>query len=546
MNLHFAQEMRFLLHIETWERMMNWNVVKRFANAASTYPDRPALVAGTTRLSYNSLQQLAQGVSAQLRPALRQGRVGVLGTRSIEVCAAFLGTAWAGGTYVPLGLNHPDARLISLFELLELDALIVDRAGFMRLSPEIRRAAPPLILVPEDEPGTFAPLEEGSPAAEQDTSGSPAVVGPAVVGPDHLAYIIFTSGTTGMPKGVMVNSRSIGLYLDAIHPWYELGPEDRAAETCEANFDLSIHNMLTAWSGGAALHIMRPLDMVSAARFIRANEITTWLSVPSVVALMRQAGGLAAGSLPSLRLTWFCGEPLSVQAVRDWSAAAPNSVIENFYGPTEITVAVLRQRWDGEGPVTRERGIVAIGQPIDGVSATIVDTAGNPVPDGIPGEIVLAAEQCSQGYFKLPELTAEKFRTFGGKPGYLTGDRGYKDPDGVFHHLGRLDNQIKFKGHRIELEEIDARLREAAEAELVGTVIWPMTGDVVGGLAAFYKSGTVEPEQGRARLRQLLPAYMVPDHLEAIADMPLSSNGKVDRKALVAMLDNRDQARAAS
>lgn len=520
---------------------MNWNVVQRFANTASTYPDRPALVAGATSLSYRKLQQLVQDVSAQLRPSLHQGRVGVLGTRSIEACVAFLGTAWAGGTYVPLGLNHPDARLIALFELLELDALIVDRAGFMRLSPEIRRAAPALILVPGDEPGTFAPLDAGSPVAGEDATASPAIVGP-----EHLAYIIFTSGTTGMPKGVMVSSRSIGLYLDAIIPWYELGPEDRAAETCEANFDLSIHNMLTAWSGGAALHIMRPLDMVSAARFIRANEITTWLSVPSVVALMRQAGGLAAGGLPSLRLTWFCGEPLSVQAVRDWSAAAPNSVIENFYGPTEITVAVLRQRWDGEGPVTRERGIVAIGKPIDGVAVTIVDTAGNPVPDGIPGEIVLAAEQCSQGYFKLPELTAEKFRPFGGKPGYLTGDRGYKDKDGVFHHLGRLDNQIKFKGHRIELEEIDARLREAAEAELVGTVTWPMTGDVVGGLAAFYKSGTVEPEQVRARLRQLLPAYMVPDHLEAIADMPLSSNGKVDRKALVAMLDERGQAKVAS
>jgi len=128
----------------------------------------------------------------------------------------------------------------------------------------------------------------------------------------------------------MVNSRSIGLYLDAIEPWYRLGPDDRAAETCETNFDLSIHNMMTAWSGGAALHIMRPLDLVAPARFIRSHEITTWLSVPSIITLMRQAGNLSAGSLPSLRLTWFCGEPLSEQAVRDWAMAAPNSVIENF------------------------------------------------------------------------------------------------------------------------------------------------------------------------------------------------------------------------
>jgi len=520
---------------------MNWNVVQRFAKAASRYPDSPAIVAGQTELTYSDLRQLVRGVAAQLRPALRQGRVGVLGWRSIEACVAFLGTAWASGTYVPLGLNHPDQRLIALFELLELDALIVDRAGFKRLSPEVRQAAPSLVLVPGDEPGTFAALDNTPPVA-----GAGLTEHPAEVGPDHLAYIIFTSGTTGMPKGVMVNSRSIGLYLDAIQPWYGLGPDDRAAETCETNFDLSIHNMLTAWSAGAALHIMRPLDMVAPARFIRAHQITTWLSVPSIVALMRQAGGLTAGSLPSLRLTWFCGEPLSVQAVRDWQAAAPNSIIENFYGPTEITVAVLRQRWDGHGPITGERGIVAIGAPIAGVEAIIMDSAGQPVPDGIPGEIVLVAEQCSQGYFKLPELTADRFRTFDGKPGYMTGDRGYRDQAGIFHHLGRLDNQIKFKGHRIELEEIDARLREAAEAELVGTVTWPVTGDVVAGLAAFYSSPTLEPDQVRARLRQLLPAYMVPEHLENLAQMPLSSNGKVDRKALVTMLDDREQARAAS
>ena len=523
-----------------WGPIMNWNVVQRFAKAASSYPDNPAIVAGPTELTYSDLRQLVRDVATQLRPALRQKRVGVLGSRSIDACAAFLGIAWAGGTYVPLGLNHPDQRLIALFELLELDALIVDRAGFKRLSPEVLRAAPALVLVPGDKPGTFAPMDGASSA-----TGAELTENPAEVGPDHLAYIIFTSGTTGMPKGVMVNSRSIGLYLDAIRPCYELGPEDRAAETCEANFDLSIHNMLTAWSAGAALHIMRPLDMVAPARFIRTHQITTWLSVPSIVALMRQAGGLSADSLPSLRLTWFCGEPLSVQAVRDWSAAAPNSIVENFYGPTEITIAVLRQRWDGEGPLTRERGIVAIGTPIEGVEAIIVDAAGQPVPDGIPGEIVLAAEQCSQGYFKLPELTAEKFRSFNGKPGYLTGDRGYRDQDGLFHHLGRLDNQIKYKGHRIELEEIDARLREAAEAELVGTVTWP-AGDVVAGLAAFYSSATLEPEQVRARLRQLLPAYMVPDHIENLAEIPLSSNGKVNRKALVAMLNGRDQARAAS
>jgi len=515
---------------------MTWNFVGRFARCADQYSDRMALVDGKTRLTYGALVERVRRVAGQLRPALGEGRVGVLGSRSVEACAGFLGTAWAGGTYVPLGLNQPETRLIALLEELELDALIVDRTGEKRLSPELRRAAPKLVLVPANEPGHFVPLGADGQVPE-------LLAEPAQVDAEHLAYIIFTSGTTGMPKGVMVNSRSFSLYLDAIAPWYKLGPDDRAAETCETNFDLSIHNMMTAWMAGASLYIMRPLDLVSPARFIRTHEITTWLSVPSIIALMRQAGGLTADSLPSLRLSWFCGEPLSGQAVRDWAAAAPNSVIENFYGPTEITVAVLRQRWHGDGPMTPERGIVAIGKPIDGVEALIVDEDRRPVPDGTPGEIALAAEQCSQGYFRKPDLTAERFPQINGKPGYLTGDRGYRDADGVFHHLGRLDNQIKFKGHRIELEEIDARLREATGSAMVGTVTWPMEGHVVKGLAGFFAVQGLDPEEVRTRLRKTLPAYMVPERLENLAEMPLSGNGKVDRKALVAGLEANDQKR---
>ncbi|MEN0002339.1 MAG: AMP-binding protein, partial [Pseudomonadota bacterium] len=496
-------------------------------------------VDGRVQYSYEDLKRRVQLVAAHLKPALRAGRVGVLGSRSAEACIGFLGTGWAGGTYVPLGLSQPEARLIALLERLELDALIVDKAGAKLLSPALRRAAPDLILAPDGATGKVHPI--GKTGTTEIAQMLPE---PAEVSPDHLAYIIFTSGTTGMPKGVMVSSRSIGLYLDAIEPWYRLTPNDRAAETCETSFDLSIHNMMTAWRAGAALCIMRPLDLVAPARFIRAHQITTWLSVPSIIALMRQAGTLTPGSLPSLRLCWFCGEPLSAQAVREWAQAAPNAVIENFYGPTEITIAVLRQRWNGNGPITPSRGIVAIGKPIAGIDVLIVDEQRKPVPIGTPGEIVLAGEQCADGYFRMPDLTAERFPVINGKPGYMTGDRGYMDEKGVFHHLGRLDNQIKFKGHRIELEEIDAKLREAAGAEMVGTVTWPMHGDMVGGLAGFFTKPGLDADAVRRKLRALLPPHMVPDHLENLDDMPLSANGKVDRKALIALLDRRQKAKA--
>lgn len=509
-------------------------IVIQYLRGQAANPDGIAIVDGKRSIDYSTLGENAARLGGQLSTHLGEGRVGVLASRSIETCCAFLGTAWAGGTYVPLGLNHPDDRLIALFEHLELDALIVDASGLKKLSPAVLAAAPKLVLVPEEAPGTFkqheasAPVDFAEPLKE-----------PVDKGPDHLAYIVFTSGTTGMPKGVMVNNRSIGLYMDAIAPLYALQIDDRAAETCESNFDLSIHNMLTTWRVGATLYIMRPLDLVAPTRFINKHQITTWLSVPSIISLARQSGTLLPNSMPSLRLTWFCGEPLSQSAVRDWQEAAPNSTIDNFYGPTEITVATLVQRWNGNGPVTGERGIVAIGQAIDGTGVFIADEEGNPVADGTVGEIVLHGVQCSNGYFKRPDLTAEVFKPVNGERGYFTGDLGYRDTHGTFHHMGRKDNQIKYRGHRIELEEIDAKLRHSTGAEMVGTVTWPRDGDVVEGFAGFYSVPGLSADEVREKMRAVLPQYMVPAILENLEEMPLSANGKVDRKALIAMLDAR-------
>lgn len=513
---------------------MQWNYAKHFASSVGLHGERPAICTAQLQLTYNEVFDCVAVLAGQLAPALRQGRVGVLATRSVETCTAFLGVAWAGGTYVPLGMSLPDDRLIALFRHLELDALVVDAAGFAKLSTAVLAAAPDLILVPGPKPGRFVAHDTSRIAA-----GQVATAFPADVTPGHIAYIIFTSGTTGMPKGVMVNARSITLYLDAIHPHYTLTSDDRAAETCESNFDLSIHNMLTCFRAGASLHIMRPLDLVAPARFIRANKITTWLSVPSIITLMRKAGGLMPDTLESLRLTWFCGEPLPVEAARAWAVAAPNTTVTNFYGPTEITIAVLIQDFDGDGPVTPERGIVAIGKAIDGVTVRIVDPEGREVSDGTPGEIVLSGLQCASGYFREPVLTAKVFREIDGVPSYFTGDRGYRDAKGLLHHLGRFDNQIKFKGHRIELEEIDARLRAVTGSTMTGTVTWPKSDETVEGLAGFYSVPGLDEMTVRERLRAELPPHMLPAIIENIVDMPMSPNGKVDRKALVAMLDAR-------
>lgn len=501
-------------------------------------PESMAIIAGRDSVSYSDLASSVRRVAARIGSKLSHGRCGILGTRSIEACVAILGIAWAGGTYVPISLKYPEQRLIELLDMMDLDALIVDRAGIKLLSDTVRAHCPDLLLIPADAPGEFvAEAAVTQLAPEQDLRQ------PAVVAEDHLAYIEFTSGTTGKPKGVMVSAGAVASYIEAMRGWYDFGPEDRAAETCDITFDLSVHNMLMTWQAGACLFIMRPLDLIAPARFINKHKITTWLSVPSLVAIMKQTGELSPGSLPSLRISLFCGEPLPLQVARDWAAAAPNSSVDNIYGPTEATIACLRQPWAGQGAetgiVTQSRGIVAIGDPYPGMKTMIVDADRNPLPDQVPGEIALGGSQLAEGYFAQAALTAERFPTIDGERWYLTGDRGYRDADGVFHHLGRLDNQVKVNGHRVELEEIDMQMRKAAGTDMACAVAWPVSHGSAQGIVGFSAGGEASADTIRSSLRDRLPPHMVPNRVHVLDSLPLNGSGKVDRKALAVMLDEK-------
>lgn len=510
----------------------NYNIVSSFYISAGRYSTETALVSAGVHFSYADLEGKVRRLASALRPAISHGRIGILATRSAEACIGILATAWAGGTYVPISQKLPQARLIELFEILELDALIVDRVGEQLLTQELSAVAPAMIFVPGSTAGEFRLWGDDQPLA--DAAGE---FEPVEVSPDHIAYIEFTSGTTGKPKGVMVSSGAVASYLEAMAGWYDFKPGDRAAETCDITFDLSVHNMLTTWKAGSALYLMRPLDMLAPARFIRTNLITTWLSVPSVVAMTRKTGGLAADSMPSLRISLFCGEPLPVETAKAWAQAAPNSIVDNIYGPTEATIACLRQTWTHGGRETQSRGIVAIGHPYPDMQASIVDAAGKSVAVGQAGEIALSGAQLAEGYFLQPSLTAERFPIIDGKRWYLTGDRGYLDGEGIFHHLGRLDNQIKLHGHRVELEEIDTRLREATGTDMAVCVAWPIADGVVEGLVGFYSAARSGQQDIANKLRAVLPPHMVPARLEQIEQMPLNANGKIDRNALTRTLE---------
>ena len=502
--------------------MRNFNIGLGLARSAAARPDAIAFVFGRETHSYGTFTRRVKPLAARLRAGLRSRRVGILASRSIEAYLGIAATAWAGGAYVPLNLKWPEARLVDLLDRLDLDALVVDRNGAQRLTPLVREAAPALVLGP-DGTDTQPLAGDGSTMDE-----------PAHVDARETAYVIFTSGTTGAPKGVVVSAGSLELYLDQTRTWTCISADDRVAEAHDVTFDLSVHNTFLAWEAGAALHVMSALDMLTPTRFIERHQATCWMSVPTLAAMVRD-GELAPGSLPSLRLSIFCGEPLPVALAERWGAAAVNSTVENIYGPTECTVVCTRQRLTKPPLVTPGRNILAIGRPYETFDVTLLDRKLAIVPDGEVGEIALAGPQLSDGYFDAAAETAQRFRTIRGRRWYLTGDLGRRDAHGVLHHMGRVDNQVKLKGNRIELEEVETHLRRAADTQLAAVVAWPVIDGSAQELVGFVVGGADEAAL-QAAMAEALPRYMVPTTIRSVRELPCNANGKVDRRALAALL----------
>jgi amino acid adenylation domain-containing protein len=500
---------------------------QRFAATVSEFGDHPALEAGPDRMTYRQLSELAERLAGR---ALEQsgavpGRVGVLAGRGVLGYAGYLAALRIGAAVVPLNPAHPPARNASIATSGRLDMVLADHA----------------VTVPI--PAPVIRLDTGGPSA----GSAPR---PPAARPGDVAYILFTSGSTGTPKGVPVAHSGVSAFLAHATARHEAGPGSRLAQTFDLSFDLSVIPMWAAWGTGGTMVVASPRDLLAPARFVAEREITHWYSVPSVISLARQGRGLSPASMPGLRWSVFCGEQLTVQQAQAWHAAAPNSVLDNVYGPTEATVFCTGYRLPGD-PARWPRtanGTLPIGGPCPGVEVMVLGDDGRP---GQEGELCVRGAQRFAGYLdpandngRFVEFDGERARDCHGGTGavparawYRTGDRVMVD-HGELVHLGRFDQQVKIGGYRVELGEIEAALRHQPGVTDAVVVVLPGGDGEADLLAACTCAdpGDWDPGKLLVALHDWLPEYMVPVDLVLLPEFPRNANGKVDRAAVASAL----------
>ncbi|WP_218177750.1 AMP-binding protein [Amycolatopsis australiensis] len=465
-------------------------------DAAGRTPDAPAVHAGDTTVTYRELDRLAARQAAGLHAAgVRRGdRVLIWAEKSAEVVALMQASLRLGAIYVPVAPSNPVSRV----------RLIADGC------------APALVVT--GEAGLAAGWGDNPPPlsgfAELSTVDSPVPVEP--VGPDEPAYILYTSGSTGAPKGVLISHRNALAFVTWAAAETGLHAGDRLANHAPFNFDLSVFDLYGAFLAGASVDLAGAELSYSPAElteFLSERGISIWYSVPSALLLMMRHGGLLDRPVPArLRVCVFAGEPFPIAGVRALRRAWPDVRLFNWYGPTETNVVTSHEV---TGADLGRTGGLPIGRPCSGATVTLA-------PDA---EIVVSGPTVMLGYWGAPPQLG----------GYRTGDLGRYGERGELEYIGRRDAMVKLRGHRVELGEIEAALsRHPAVAQAVVVVAGT-------GIDAKLRA-VIVPRAGervtllgmKAHCAAHLPRYMIVDEVTVVAELPRTANGKTDRAALAA------------
>ncbi|OLF18595.1 hypothetical protein BU204_06040 [Actinophytocola xanthii] len=493
-------------------------------STARRHPEAVALeTPGELPLTYRALVEEVERAARFVASAVGTvpARIGLVGAKCARTYVAYLAVLRLGATVVPISGAAPADRIRAIATAAGLSLVLTDRVG-----------------------GAVAELT----AAEDPTVLEVAALGgvddlPSVdpVPTEPTAYILFTSGSTGRPKGVPVTHAAALAFVEHNIARYGTGPGDRMTQVFDLAFDVSVYDMFVAWGSGATLVAPGPMDLVHPARWVNELSITHWASVPSVVSAAVGLRELEPGCMPSLRLSLFLGEQLTLEQALAWQRATPHGRVENAYGPTELTVFVSAYRLDEDvesWPETSNR-TVPIGRVYDHLDSVVVADG----READEGELCVRGPQRFAGYLDGRDdagrflagadgrFTPVAGRSPSAQDWYRTGDLVRRGPDGVLVHLGRLDAQVKIRGYRVELAEIEGALRRhPAVTDAMVLAVPGRVGSLE--LVAFYLGEPTEARELRASLARRLPTYMVPTRFVHKGAFPLTGNGKVDRRRL--------------
>jgi len=522
---------------------------------ADKRPDSAAVVADAGRLAYCELDVLSTKLARVLKEAgCRPGdRVALLMPKSPAAIIGLLGIYKADCIYVPLDPASPVGRLEKILDSCDntwllasgpvapaLEGLFQDERWKQRLRVGWLEGGTPV--------GNSLPIEftlddvysvPSTPLAYRNESDAPA-------------HILFTSGSTGTPKGVVITHANVIHFIEWAAKYFGMDSSDRMSAHPPLHFDLSFLDIFGTFAAGGELHLIPPeLSLLpnKLADFIRASELTQWFSVPSVLAYLAKFDVVGFNDFPRLRRLLWCGEVLPTPALIYWMKRLPHVTFTNLYGPTETTIAssyytVPRCPEDPQAPIP-------IGTACDGEELLVLDESLRPVPRGETGDLYIAGVGLAQGYWRDPERTGAAFIRRPQRPSaplYKTGDLARIGDDGLVYFLGRQDSQIKSRGYRIELGEIETALNMVSgleECAVVAIDTGGFEGAVICGAYVPAAGTDVTPAMLRRHLARLVPGYMLPARWLAFERLPKNANGKIDRRRLKELFEERVDSHAA-
>jgi len=487
----------------------------KLQSAFHEYKDNAALRIGDDVLSYGELHQMANAIANDITAGFPDDKspVAILGAKSFMTYAGICGALLASRAYMPLNLKFPDSRNEKMMQLSGAKIIVAD----VEAKQALERLGENYKII-----------------SEVDGANSTNI--PLAVVPEDTAYLLFTSGTTGTPKGVPVSNRNVCAYLDHVSKQWQIKENDRLSQTFDLTFDLSVHDMFLCWISGACLCIPEDDSPFKLASYIREQEISVWFSVPSAAVLMDRMRLLKEDKFKGIRLSFFCGEPFPAAIAEKWQAAVGGSELVNLYGPSEATIAISSYSWDNIN--TKEKnGIACLGKIFEGQESLLLDTTAMR-PAESKGELCLGGSQVIDAYLGDAELTKKYFIQLDEHPEktwYRTGDLACIDEEGDLFFLGRADSEVKISGYRVNLQEIDAIIRKATGSNSVASILHEKQTAVI----VSFVGGIQDPDD-RSILqacRKELPWYMIPERIIFVDKMPLNVNGKIDRNALKQMIN---------